>query len=594
MRPPFDWQRYRQLVWFFGKVLLHFLWWDFILCQPILRHLRTAPAPRWQRIARAYCTLATKMGGVPIKLGQFLSLRIDLLPTEVTQTLAVLQDQGPTAPLTTIIATIESELAQPMGKLFAWFAPQPIASASLAQVHLAHLPSGEQVVVKVLRPGTDAQIEMDLNVIRRLVRVLNRFHQIRAHIDLDLVLAEFSVIIRRELDFVTEGRSAERFARDFASDPQIYIPKVYWAYSGTHILTLENVGYIKVTDLAALEAAGIARPQVAKQLARAYLKQIFTTHFVHADPHPGNLFIKPLPAPAEARQRNFAPGEPVPYWPNRPFRIVLIDFGMTAEIPEQAQRWLHEFMIGLGLRDAHRIVQSYLTGDLLRPGVDLERMEAMTVELLEHFQETLVGLMPNMAQAETKQFLAEYGDLLAEYPFQVPVNLLFMYRALNIMGSQVKQLDPNFDLSAAAAPFAAQLLWQTWQVEWQEWLQGVATLGQLLLTSPPQPELAFRQAQTVFKAPSPLQQLFSQSTRERQRQTKLEIQDRQTIKQLTKSIERLTWIMVLISSLLVGVLWQGGISGYVIAGPPIAHLDYGVLLVMLVALLFIIRWLLQR
>jgi len=214
--------------------------------------------------------------------------------------------------------------------------------------------------------------------------------------------------------------------------------------------------------------------------------------------------------------------------------------------------------------------------------------------LLEHFQDSLVGLMPDMTQAETQHFFAEYGDLLNEYPFQVPVNLLFMYRALNIMGSQVKQLDPNFDLTAAALPFATHLLWQTWQAEWQTWLQAVATLGQILLASPPQPERAVRQAQAVFKAPPALQQLFRQPGRERKPQTELATQDRQILKQLTKSIERLTWLVAIMGVLLIGVLWQVGRSGANGLAPFTIYPDQFGVLFLLAPLLFLIRWLLLR
>ena len=592
-QPPFDWQRYRQLGWFFGKVLLHFLWWDLLLNQPLLRRLRTAPRYRWQRIARAYCTLAIQMGGVPIKLGQFLSLRIDLLPFEVTQTLAMLQDQVPAAPLTAIRSAIETDLARPLSELFTWFAPQPVASASLAQVHHACLPSGEQVVVKVLRPGTTTQIEMDLVAIGLLLRLLKHFRQIRAQIDLERVLAEFSTVTRRELDFGAEGKNVERFRRDFANDPHVYIPNVYWAYSSVHILTLENVGYFKLSDWAALEAAGIQRAQVAQQLAQLYLKQIFITHFVHADPHPGNLFIKPLTHPAENRQNDFAPGEAVPYWPDRPFQIVLIDFGMAAEIPEAAQLWLREFIIGLGLRDAQRIVHAYVTGGLLRPGVDVAQVEAMTVALLDDFQETLVGLMPDRTQAKTHRFFAEYADLLSEYPFQVPVNLLFMYRALNLMGSQVKQLDPDFDLTAAAAPFATALLWQSWQTEWQEWLQGLATLGRLLLASPPQPERILIQAQTAFKPPESFQMLFRQS-RTAMPPPGLAASDRRVIERLIKAVERLTWTVGIIGLLVVGELWHVGLPGQSSLTSITLYPGRFILLFLLAPVLFIIRWLLLK
>lgn len=551
-----DWRRYRPLAWFFAGAILHFLWWDWLLNRPFLRHFRRAPGPRWQRLARAYCALAVEMGGLPVKLGQFLSLRVDLLPTNVTRTLALLQDDVPAAPLAAICATIEQDLNAPIARCFAWFSPQPVASASLAQVHQAQLPSGEMVAVKVLRPGTVSQLEMDLAVTALLVRLLKLFPAVSTGIDLDGVMVEFSAVTRRELDFVAEGKSTERFARDFADDAQVYIPKVYWEYSGAHVLTLEYVGYLKINAAEQLAAVGIDPKAVAQQLASLLLKQIFVNHFVHADPHPGNLFIKPLPHPAEKRMHGFAPGEAVPYWANRPFQIVLIDFGMTTAIPEEAWRWLQEFVIGMGLRAPRQIVQSYITGGILRPGVDVAQVEAFTADILVHFQDALTGLMPDMTNQHNLDILAQYSDLMGEYPFQLPTNLLFMYRALNTVASMIRQLDPTFDIAKAAAPFANQLLWQRWQEDWQMWLQGVTTLGRLLLASPPPLDHLLSQTQVVLKGPAMLQQLFAQPRSTSPAPTGLTAKDRQSLQQLTTAVDRLTWVVAIVGLVLAGLLWH--------------------------------------
>lgn len=594
--PPIDWPRYRRLGWFFAKVLLHILWWDLLLRQPILRHFRTERRRRWQRLARAYCTLATSMGGVPVKLGQFLSLRVDLLPATVTRELAVLQDQVPAAPLAAILAAIEADLQRPVAACFPWFAPAPLASASLGQVHRARLPSGEEVVVKVLRPGITSQIEMDLAAIGFLAQQLNRLRALREQIDLVALFTEFSMVTRRELDLVAEGKHAERFARNFADDTAVYIPKIYWPYSGGHTLTLENVGYLRIHDHTALAAAGIDPGKVATQLADLYLKQVFVHCFFHADPHPGNLFIKPLPHPAEARQTAFAPGEAPPHWPDRPFQIALVDFGMVAEIPAEAQRWLREFMIGLGLRDAHRIIQAYVTGNILRPGVDQERLEAMTADLLVSFPEALVGLMPDVDHPQTRHFWVEYKDLLAQPTFQIPINLLFMYRGLNIMGSLVRQLEPSFDLPAATVPFAIQLLWQNWQSEWQAWFEGLATLSRLLISSPQPVSQIWTQFQIVRNPPPPLRQLLTPATRQPSTPppTPLAPQERQLLHQLTRSVERLTWVVLGVGCLLVLRQWQGVWPDRAQIQALTTHPDGWNLLLFLPPLLFFLRWLLLR
>lgn len=550
-----DWKRYRQLGLFFAKAFLQLIWWDVILNQPLLRWFRSPPLPRWQQLAREYRTLAIEMGGVLVKLGQFMSLRVDILPRDVARELAGLQDQMPYKPREVIIAQIESDLGRPIGELFASFAPQPVASASVAQVHLAQLHSGEQVVVKVLRPGVEVQFETDLAAITLLMRSLNYIKRLRQNVDLDQLAAEFSTVTRRELDLEAEGKNAERLAKDFEHEPYVYIPKIYWAYSGTQTLTLENVGYIKIGKLEAIDATGINRQEVARKLAQIYLRQIFVTHFFHADPHPGNLFIKPLPHPDE-KVNGFAVGEVVPYKPGRPFQIVLIDFGMSVEIPARAQTWLREFVIGYGLRDAHRITQSYVMGGILRPGANLERIEEMTEALLENWGELLMGQMLNREQ--TRRFSAEYQDFIYDSPFQIQADLLFMYRAIGLMSSMVKKLEPDFDIWTAITPFAKQLLWQEWQKNIAERLEALTKFGQLLLTYPLPIDQLLLQAPDLFKVPDYLNQLVKPPWSDLTIQSELTAKDRQAMQQLEKSVNRLSGIMVAVSLLITSVVWHVG------------------------------------
>lgn len=493
-----------------------------------------------------------------VKLGQFLSLRIDLLPAVVTEELALLQDRMPSAPFSAIKAAVEADLAGPLARRFAWFSPHPLASASLAQVHAAHLYSGEPVVVKVLRPGVIEQVEMDLMVIRLIVRGLSQIGRLRKQFSLDTLLLEFIAVTRRELDLVSEGQNAERFRREFAANLQVYIPQVHWACSGSRTLTLENVSYLKINDVVAIKATGIDPAHVAHSLAEIYFRQIFVHHFVHADPHPGNVFVKPLPHPDEVDIADFGPKAPIPFKPNRPFQIVLIDFGMASEIPPQSQIWLREFIIGLGLRDAHRIVQSYLSGGLLQAGADVERIETMTADLLQGFQEMLIGFMPDLERTEGRQMFEKYQDMLYNYPFQIPGDLLFMYRALGIVGSLVKKLDPEFELSTAAAPLALQFLWQDWQKNWQDWLQELTRLGQLLATQPARLDQVLVQAQEVLKPPASVNRFLKPPWTRLNPKAGLEAKDRQILQDLQKSIQQQGWTRLAAGLFMGGVIWHVG------------------------------------
>lgn len=547
-------KRHWRVRWFIVGLILHLLWWDGICKLPPLSAIRPAPRLRWQRLAQRYRQLAHEEGGLLIKIGQFLSLRIDLLPQVVLDELSLLQDQVPAISWAIIRPHIESDLGGSVDQLFAWVSPEAVASASIAQVHTAQLKSGEPVVIKVVRPGVPERFARDLQTFAAQSRMFNLMPAFRRTFDLSKLLAEFTRVTNLELDLAAEGRYAERFAANFADDATIYVPAIYRQYSGAYTLTMENVNYISLRNVAAIQAVGIDRKQVAQRLAESIAKQIFVHHFVHADPHPGNVFVKPLPLPHEGRS-NFAPGEPVPFAPNRSFQIAFIDFGMAVEIPPTSQTWLREFIIGLGLRDAHRIILAYQEGGLLQPGVDIDKVEAMTVDLLNGFQDMLVGIAPDPEAEETKIFHEKHSDLMGNnFPFKIPMELLFMYRALGTVSLVVKKLDPNFELSTAVAPMAVQLLFREWQQDTQERIQAVLTLLQLLLTHPVRVDQVLMQAQRAFQAPEPLQQLFIPLRGGLKTRTEMDSKDREALQQLENAIRRLNRTLVTLGIVAVGIV----------------------------------------
>ena len=310
---PIDPRRYRKLRFFLLRVLVHALWHDLVLNRPLLAWARRDPVPRWQEIARRYRSLAVEMGGVLIKLGQFLSIRVDLLPAEILYELAGLQDEVPPHPVQEIEAQIAAEYGRPVDQVFAGFSPVATGAASLAQVHHARLPSGQEVVVKVLRPGIEVLVETDLKAVDLALKYLKLSRMIRRRVDLDRLGEEFRRTTLRELDLVAEAASAERFGELFADEEKVRVPRVYPAASRRRVLVLEDVGFIKLADRAGLLAAGIDPAEVARTLYRIYMRQLFEHNFVHADPHPGNLFVEPLPTPEEREAGTvaFHPGERV-------------------------------------------------------------------------------------------------------------------------------------------------------------------------------------------------------------------------------------------------------------------------------------------
>ena len=456
MAADLDLRRYRKVRRFFLTVLLKTLWWDILIHRPVLRRFRPEPKARWQGIARQFRLLAVEMGGVMIKLGQFLSIRVDILPLEITRELSDLQDEVPPEPFERIAARIGSEFGRPVGEVFAWISPAAVGAASLAQVHQVRLTTGEQAVVKVLRPGIEQRVETDLAAIKAALAWLKWYAPIRRRVDTDWLYREFAAITRKELDFSAEGKNAERLAQDFKDDPGVYIPKIYWSHSGRTILAMEDVGYLKISDAGALEQAGIAPDRVADRLYSLYMRQVFETHFVHVDPHPGNLFVRPLPLAEESENgvAAFGPGDPVPFGPDRPFQIVFVDFGMMTPIPERLRSALRDYAVGLGTRDAHQIVAAYLKAGTLLPDADLKRLEEAHEALLARFWGIQAGRLRETALKEARYFMREYGDVIRNAPFQFQADMLFVVRAIGILSGMAAHLDPNFDVWSKTIPFA--------------------------------------------------------------------------------------------------------------------------------------------
>ncbi len=528
-----DWPRYGRVAFFFATAFLSFIWWDLIASRlPFVGgRVRHGATDRWRQVARRYRQLAVRYGGVLIKLGQFLSIRVDVLPPEITSELTGLQDEVPAEALADIQQVIAGEFGRPTDEVFAWFDPEPLAAASLAQVHRARLRRdgavGPEVVVKVQRPRIETLVETDLAAIRLAAGWLGWYRPIAARVDLRRLYAEFAATTRRELDFVQEGRNCERFAANFADNDGICIAKVYWETTARRVLTLENVAGIKVTDLAALEAAGIRRSEVARRLYDAYLQQIFVHYFVHADPHPGNLFVRPLPPTPTA-----APDAP------RPFQIAFVDFGMVAVIPEALRAALRQYVIALATRDAHGVVQAYVSAGVLLPNADLRRLEEVHEVLFKRLGEVRMGQLRDLALEQAEYMLREYRDLIFELPFQFPTDLLFVARAVVILAGLATTLDPDFEPWAAALPFAERLAMGELTHDWRRNLERA--LGWL---------------QLLTRLPGRLDRLMTQAERGNLIvQSSLAADHAKALRRIERAVTRQTWLTLAIGLLVTGAL----------------------------------------
>ena len=434
-------------------MILHVIWWDLLMSQvPIIgfraRQTRTVRHRKW---AAKFRLLAVEMGGVMIKLGQFLSARVDVLPREITDELKGLQDEVPAVPWNQIIAIIRADLGDPADH-FAYIEEEPIAAASLGQAHRAWLlpltetrKYGKPVVVKVQRPNIENMVRTDLAALQVVARWLMRYPPIKRRADVPALLDEFSRTLWEELDYHSEADNAQRFAQMHADDRRIYIPAVYREHSTRRVLVLENVETLKVADVAALINVGIDPKEVANVLLEAYFKQVFQEGFFHADPHPGNLFVRPISG---------WDGEPG----KRPFLLVFVDFGMVGHVPSLMGDNLRKVMIGVMQRDARQLTEAYQDLGFFLPGADLERIiEAQSV-MLDHIWGRKLLDLARPDPKEVQELSREFRDILFDFPFQIPQDFIYLGRALGMVTGLISQLDPDINPWYQVEKYGQELL----------------------------------------------------------------------------------------------------------------------------------------
>lgn len=442
--------RYRRILRF-AAWHLAITWW-FELFLPRIGLARVAArtrSPRMQRFARRFHVLAVDLGGLMIKVGQFLSSRLDVLPPEITEELEGLQDEVPPVPFPAIRALAESELGFPLERAFAMFEVTPLAAASLGQAHRARLLPDDadefgikDVVVKVQRPGIDAIVDVDLAALRRVAGWLSHFRFVSERADMPALLEEFAQTSFEEIDYLHEAASSERFAADFAGDVRVQVPLPVWERCTRRVLTLEDVTAIKITDVAALRAAGIDPAAVAPVFAAVMFDQLFTNGFFHADPHPGNIFVTPAPAGA---------GE-------HPWKLTFIDFGMMGEVTASARTGLRRLLIAAAARDGKGLVAAIRDVGVLVPAADTVELERAMTHLFARFGGMGFAELREVDPREFRDFAVEFGDVVRSLPFQLPENFLLIIRAVSLTSGVCSSLDARYNLWDSVEPYAARLL----------------------------------------------------------------------------------------------------------------------------------------
>ncbi len=443
--------RYRRILRFAARALAVTWWFELFLPRIGLARLGArGRSARMRRIARRFHALAIDLGGLMIKVGQFMSSRLDVLPPEITKELEGLQDEVPPVPAAGIRSVAEAELGVPLERAFASFDPAPVAAASLGQAHRAMLSEEDAaiaglgaVVVKVQRPGIQAIVDTDLAALRRVGGWLSHFRVVADRVDAPELVEEFAVTSLEEIDYLHEAANGERFAADFAEDPRVAVPTVVWERTSRRTLTLEDVTAIKITDHDALLAAGIDPAEVAAVFASVMFDQVFTHGFFHADPHPGNIFVTP---------RSADDGEG-PAW-----RLTFIDFGMMGEVPPSLRAGLRRLMIAVAARDGAALVRSIRDVGVLLPSADTNELERAMTQLFARFGGMGFAQLREVDPREFRAFALEFQDVVRALPFQLPENFLLIVRAMSLTSGVCSALDPDFNLWDAVEPYAARLV----------------------------------------------------------------------------------------------------------------------------------------
>lgn len=442
--------RYRRILRF-AAMHLAVTWW-FELFLPRLGLGRIAErtrTKRMRRFAQRFHVLAVDLGGLMIKVGQFLSSRLDVLPPEITAELEGLQDEVPPVPFHAIRALAESELGAPLDRIFASVEETPIASASFGQAHRAQLHHTDSadtgldsVVLKVQRPGIDAIVDVDLAALRKVGGWLSHVRLVSDRADMPALVEEFAQISLEEIDYLHEAANLERFAADFADDDRVTVPDVVWERSTRRVLTLEDVTAIKITDSEALLAAGIHPAQVAPVFASVMFDQMFTNGFFHADPHPGNIFVTPITDSSAERA----------------WKLTFIDFGMMGDVPPSTRSGLRKLLIAAASRDGKGLVAAIGEVGVLVPSADTAELERAMTHLFDRFGGMGFAELREVDPRVFLDFAVEFGDLVRSLPFQLPENFLLIIRAMSLTSGVCSSLDARFNLWDSVEPYAAQLL----------------------------------------------------------------------------------------------------------------------------------------
>jgi ubiquinone biosynthesis protein len=411
----------------FGQILAQLGVMPAIL--PNLGRLRFRP-PESQRAtpAERMRMAVEELGPTFIKLGQILSTRGDLLPPEFIRELERLQDTVPPTDFALIQAEVEKELKKPIDQVFPTFDPVPVASASLGQVHFATLPSGEEVAVKVFRPGIDKVIETDLDILLELAALAEKRTEWGAYYGVLSLAQEFADTLRAEQNYEQEGHNMDRYRQMFASETHVRIPKVYWGTTTRRVLTMERIQGIKITDVDALDAAGLDREVIASRNIAILLQAVLQNGFFHADPHAGNFMILPDEV------------------------IAMMDFGIMGQLDQGQRLGLVEFFVALFGGDTERTVDAMSALDIATKATDRRHL----IRDLERLRLRYYGL--DLEKLRIRSFIEELMGVALSYRLKMPSDLVLVFKTIAMLEGISQQLDPDMNVFEEVEPYVRDAL----------------------------------------------------------------------------------------------------------------------------------------
>jgi ubiquinone biosynthesis protein len=369
-----------------------------------------------------------ELGPTFIKFGQLLSTRPDVVPKPYVDEFRKLQDEVPALPAEDIKRQIQRQLGHPVEEICAAFSDEALAAASIAQVHQARLRSGEEVVFKVRRPGIARTVETDIDILMGLAHLVEQHVPEVALYDPVGLVKEFRRTIRREMDFLREGHTIERFATNFADDPTVYVPKVYWQHSGETILTLEYIPGIKISDFRELTARGFDLKELARRGATAFLRQVLDFGVFHGDPHPGNVFVLPDHV------------------------ICMLDYGMVGRLSPELKQQLIDLLEALLHRDVERIIAQLLYSGELTDDADLKSLRRDLHEFIEDYYDIL------LQDLRVGRLLTDFIEILTQHRIRFPADFVLLAKALVAMEGLGRQLDPEFNMIDYMRPYVEKLV----------------------------------------------------------------------------------------------------------------------------------------